>query len=279
MRCKKSNTANHFLCVVAPVLLLLCDIESLAIISLTETTVIKYFKALFQICVHTYRIYKNGFKKLILIISLAICIGTDPPLFVNANLVFDPLTLISYSFHQDFSFWLSLIVLILSNDIETNPGDLHHGFLTFCNWNINSLSKDNFQRVSLLEAQNSLYNYDIISLCEVSLNSNTIVPDKLLDGYKFVSCNSLSGKKQGGVGIFYKESLPIVIRHDLSFNECIVAELKFGRKRIFFTVLYRNPACKADSPEFEKFLADLENLYKNMIAENPYTILIAGDFN
>ena len=79
--------------------------------------------------------------------------------------------------------------------------------------------------------------------------------------------------------MFYKESLPIVIQHDLSFNECIVAELKFGRKRIFFTVLYRNPACKADSPEFEKLLTDLENLYKNVIAENPYTMLIAGEFN
>ena len=39
-----------------------------------------------------------------------------------------------------------------------------------------------------------------------------------------------------------KNSLPVVIRNDLSFEESIVAELKFGRKKIFFTILYRSPA-------------------------------------
>ena len=181
-RYKKCKMANHFEYIVTPALLLICDMESLVIISLTETKVLKYPRQWFNLCVNNFHAYKNDLNNLILIISFLICIGTDPPLFANANLVFDPLTLISYSFHQDFSFWLSIIVLILSNDIETNPGDLHHGYLTFCNWNINSLSKDNFQRVSLLEAHNALYNYDIISFCKVSLNTNTPVPNKLLDG-------------------------------------------------------------------------------------------------
>ena len=33
---------------------------------------------------------------------------------------------------------------------------------------LNSLIKDNFIRLNLLEAHNSLFNYDIISLCETS---------------------------------------------------------------------------------------------------------------
>ena len=33
---------------------------------------------------------------------------------------------------------------------------------------LNSLTKDNFIRLNLLEAHNSLFNYDIISLCETS---------------------------------------------------------------------------------------------------------------
>ena len=33
---------------------------------------------------------------------------------------------------------------------------------------LNSLTKDNFSRLNLLEAHNSLFNYDIISLCETT---------------------------------------------------------------------------------------------------------------
>ena len=35
--------------------------------------------------------------------------------------------------------------------------------------------------------------------------------------------------RHGGVGLFFKNSLPIKIRDDLSFEESIVVELKFGR--------------------------------------------------
>ena len=33
---------------------------------------------------------------------------------------------------------------------------------------LNSLTKDNFIRLNLLEAHNTLFNYDIISLCETT---------------------------------------------------------------------------------------------------------------
>jgi hypothetical protein len=38
-------------------------------------------------------------------------------------------------------------------------------------WNVISLAKDNFQRVRLIEAHNSIFNYDLISICETSLNT------------------------------------------------------------------------------------------------------------
>ena len=162
--------------------------------------------------------------------------------------------------------------LLLSSDIETNPGPIPsgsraayggfgEGFFSFCNWNINTLSKNDFYRVSLLEADNSIFKYDIISLCETSLNEVTVVPEDIIKGYCFFSSNHPSGDKKGGVGIFYKETLPLKIRHDLSFDECIVAELIFGRKKIFFTVLYRNPINKANTPEFVDFIQKFEGLY------------------
>ena len=46
--------------------------------------------------------------------------------------------------------WLSLILVILANDIEVNPGPHEKSCLTFMNWNLNSLVKGNFERVDLI---------------------------------------------------------------------------------------------------------------------------------
>ena len=98
-----------------------------------------------------------------------------------------------------------------------------------------------------------------ISLCETSLSDDSPVPDNALPGYKYHA--HTSGEKKSGVGIFYKEDFPLRIREDLSFEECLVTELIFGRKKIFFTVFYRNPEHNANSPEFEQFLLKFENWF------------------
>ena len=64
-----------------------------------------------------------------------------------------------------------------------------------------------------------------------------------------------------------------------SFDESIVVELKFGRKKIFFTVLYRTPAFNHTSPEFQAFLTNFENLYSNIKTENPFAVFVIGNFN
>ena len=182
------------------------------------------------------------------------------------------------------SVWYFTLILLLSSDVHPNPGpsicdNYTKGFLSFCNWNLNTLSKENFYRGTLLEAHNVNFNYDIISLCETSLNDTIIVDENLIPGYKFFPWNNPDGTRNGGVGIFYKETLPLRIREDLSFDECLVAELRFGRKKIFFTVLYRNPASKANSPEFEIFIQNFENLSTNIRKEKPYAMFFTGDFN
>ena len=130
-----------------------------------------------------------------------------------------------------------------------------------------------------MEAHNTLHHYDIISLCETSLNDSIQVPENALPGYKFHSCNHPEGDRNGGVGIFFKDNLPIRIRADLAFDEVIVSELIFGRKKIFFTVLYRNPQHNAQSDEFCGFLENLENLHLKLKNESPYAIFYAGDLN
>ena len=137
---------------------------------------------------------------------------------------------------ESIALWIFLMRLVLCPDIHPNPGpgrsnNFAGGFFSFCNWNLNTLSKEDFTRITLLEAHNTEHNYDIISLCETSLDDNVQVPE--MPGYKFHSCNHPDGNRSGGVGIFYKESLPLKIRDDLSFNESIVCELIFGQRHIF----------------------------------------------
>ena len=74
--------------------------------------------------------------------------------------------------------WYFQLVISLSNDISKNPGPQHRNhfdrvspYFSFCNWNLNTFSKDEFSRVSLLNAHNSVHNYDI-SLCETSLGAS-----------------------------------------------------------------------------------------------------------
>ena len=69
--------------------------------------------------------------------------------------------------------WLSVIRIILSNDVHLNPGPQYQNkFFNFMSWNVNSIAKDNFQRFQLIEAHNSIFNYVLISICETNLNDS-----------------------------------------------------------------------------------------------------------
>ena len=177
--------------------------------------------------------------------------------------------------------WVPSLLILLSEDVHKNPGPIgyHDSFFKFCNWNLNSLAKDNFSRVKLLEAHNSLFNYDIISLCETSLKNENCPNVPELDDYTFIPANNPNNVPHGGVGLYYRNSLPAKVREDLSFDESIVLELKFRRKKIFFTVLYRSPAFKHNSPQFKDFITNFKNLHSAIANENPYMMLFTGDFN
>ena len=82
-----------------------------------------------------------------------------------------------------------------------------------------------------------MFNYDLISVCETNLNDTVDLPETLLNDYSFETANHPLNRKHGGfVGLFYKNSLTINICRDLSFEESMVVELTFGRKKIY-TVL------------------------------------------
>ena len=222
-----------------------------------------------------------------IVISISNDISPNPGPFNTNQITVTPATFILClmiihtwcSLCTECSLWVQILLTMLSNDIELNPGPEFHENFSFMNWNLNSLAKNNFERVQLIEAHNSIFNYDLISLCETSLNDSVEIPDPLMQDYTFIPANHPGNESHGGVGIFYKNSLPIKSRHDLSFDESIVIELKFGRKKIFFTVLYRSPSFKHSSSEFNDFLSNFKTLHTKIQSENPYASFFTGDFN
>ena len=64
-------------------------------------------------------------------------------------------------------------------------------------WNLNSFAKENFCRKDLLEVHNSVYDYDIIALCETSLTKELLpdVPEQACQTPKSSIGTSLQGSE------------------------------------------------------------------------------------
>ena len=165
--------------------------------------------------------------------------------------------------------------ILLSDDIESNPVP---ETLDFCTWNLNSITAHDFLRVSLVEAYNSIYNHDLIGVVETHLDS-TIDEERLaLDGYSFHKDNHPQNVKRGGVGLYAKDSLPSKDRPDfVTLSECVVCEIQLKRKKYFFVVVYRSPS--QNQAEFDNLLLNFELLLSKIQAENPFCVVITGDFN
>ena len=121
---------------------------------------------------------------------------------------------------------------------------------------LNSVSKDNFQRVRLIETHNTLFSYDIISLCEASQNDSIELPDPL---HNIISDNP-TNTRHGEVDIFHNNSRPLKERGDLYIDDSIVVELNFGREKGFFTAV----SSSQTSPEFTNFVFNFSVLYERI---------------
>ena len=186
--------------------------------------------------------------------------------------------------------WYTISILLLSGDIETNPGPVSSNLesLSICHWNLNSIAAENFVKVPaenfvkvpLLEAYVTANKFDIICLSETFLNS-TFLNDDLrlsLNGYSLLRADHPSDTKKGGVCIFYKDHLPISLKPNLIIlNECLVCEFKAGKKRCFITVLYRSPSQSIE--EFSQFKKRWEQTMIYINKHNPYISIFVGDFN
>ena len=122
------------------------------------------------------------------------------------------------------------VLLLLSGEVEINPGPhiSRKNNLSFGVWNLDSLpardvARDfarDFARIPLIAALQTTYyiSYDDISI-------NRFSPDPFRS-------DKVSTIRNGGVCLYYKESLPVTKRCDLErLPETIVVEIKLNRKK------------------------------------------------
>ena len=129
------------------------------------------------------------------------------------------------------SLFISVILLLLSGDIETNPGpdsDYLSSF-SFCHWNLNSIAAHNFIKMSLLQVYNAINRFDIICLSETYLDNSYHTDDDQLTfpGYNLIRADNPNNIKRGGVCIYYRGSLPVKVINLNFLNECLVANFIF----------------------------------------------------
>ena len=158
-------------------------------------------------------------------------------------------------------------MILLSGDVEPNPGPGPET-LKFCCWNLNSITAHDFLRVSLIEAYNSIHNYDLIGIVETHLDDSISQERLALKGYEFITCNHQLNIKRGGVGLYIKDSLPKKLRPETAtLPESIACELHIDRKKYFFVVMYRSPS--QNQQEFDNFMINFEQMLSKISAEEP----------
>ena len=149
--------------------------------------------------------------------------------------------------------------------MHLNLGPCHGNTFKFFHWNLNSIAVDDFIKIHLIEAYNSVYNYDIIALSEAYLDSSVPNESISLTGFskEIYRSDHPNDVKRGGVCLYFKDSLAIKQRKDLQIlDECIIYELTIGREKVFFVVVYRSPSQNAES--FYSFLENLDLIIQNL---------------
>ena len=141
----------------------------------------------------------------------------------------------------------------------------------------NSVTAQNFSKLTQLKAYISTYKYDFICLSKTFLDSST--PDNLVDiqGYNLVRTDHLDNTKRGGVCIYYKEPLLVRVINLPYFKETLLLDMSFYIKKVIVSVIYRSPG--QNSNQFELFLSNLENFSSDINNRKSSLSVVTGDFN
>ena len=140
--------------------------------------------------------------------------------------------------------WISELQVVLSGDVELNPGPKPNSGRNFsvCHWNFNSVLAHNFPKISLLSVYNSLNKFNVICLSETYLDSSILPQDPNLErqGYTLIRANHPSNVKGGCV--FYNNHLPLKLLNINYLQECTTFEISIKSKLCIIAGLYGSPS-------------------------------------
>ena len=87
-----------------------------------------------------------------------------------------------------------------------------------------------------------MYKHDFIRLSEAYLDATIFDSLLEIDGYNLVSADHSKNIRRGGLGIYYKESLPVRVVSLPHFKEALLLEMTDNNKKIILPVIYRSPS-------------------------------------
>ena len=134
-------------------------------------------------------------------------------------------------------------------------------------------------QVSLLRAYISTLKFDVICSSETHLDSDTYDDDSNLKiaGYTLIRADHPSNTKQGGVCIYYINSLTFRLLNIHNLKECMNSEISFAGIIYNFIPLYRSPSQSSDN--YKDFAENLELNLDKITNKSPYVLVLHSDFN
>ena len=170
--------------------------------------------------------------------------------------------------------FIAYILVILSNDVQLNPGPVQ--FFTIGQLNAISLNvgRDKFEEISSLVSEN---NFDIFAITETWLNEHISSDSFAIPGYSIII--RLIEWEGGGVAIYTSDSLIVKRRLDLEIAglELLWIEFQLNQYHFLCCVCYRPPNNDLNSMNtilngFQKSLDTIRDLPRDFN-------LIVSDFN
>ena len=107
------------------------------------------------------------------------------------------------------------------------------------------------------------------------------IDDKVIkiEGFTPKCKDLVNNATHGGVAVYLKNTLAYKQLHHLEFDpNILILEIYFGRKKVFFTTVYRLRHSQTIEQERD-FVHKLDNLCSLLKNMNPYASIFVGDFN
>ena len=145
-------------------------------------------------------------------------------------------------------------------DVEINPGPKkkEKRFFSCFHWKVNSIQAHN--KLSLLQAYNTIHQYDILCISETYLDSSVSTDDSTLSlpGYNLVRSDHPSNVKRVAVCLYHRGNLSLRIISVSFLSQCVLCEVTIQRQKDYLIVIYQSPS--QTTVEFDEFLSNFEKL-------------------